>query len=137
MSTSDFGAAVDAGLAPIQAAVTTNRTTLVTTVQTARNTLFADLTAGPEVATSPIPVVVATATASAPAPAAARAATAAVTAPARRGSAEPRHRRQPGGPRRGRSSRRGRNPDRHRGQGGRQRTQAGPGRRRVELSAPP
>ena len=81
VSTSDFGAAVDAGLAPIQAAVTTNRTSLVTTVQTARNTLYADLTAGPEVATSPIPVVVATATASAPAPAAARAATAAVTAP--------------------------------------------------------
>jgi len=55
--TGDFIAAVNAGRAPFEAAVNTALTDLTDNIQQGRTTVYADLTAGPGVATSPIPTV--------------------------------------------------------------------------------
>ncbi|MCX2930726.1 hypothetical protein ORI20_10585 [Mycobacterium sp. CVI_P3] len=63
--TGDFATAFANGRAPIHASVTTAVTDLVNEVNEGRTTIYADLTAGPGVATSPIPTVPAPTAASA------------------------------------------------------------------------
>ena len=55
--TGDFSTAFNAGRVPFEAAVNTSLSALTAEVDEARTTIYADLTAGPGVATSPIPTV--------------------------------------------------------------------------------
>ena len=71
----DVIAAIQAGLAPVQASVRTALNNTVDAVQTLREAVYADLTSGPGAATSPIPTVAA--------PAAAVPAAATISVPAR------------------------------------------------------
>ncbi len=69
--TADFVTAFNAGRAPFEASVTTALSDLTTEVGKNRAIVYADLTAGPGVATSPVPIIAATRGAARPAASAA------------------------------------------------------------------
>ena len=56
-STGNLNQALQAGVAPVQAAVSTSIATLTAQLQTLRSTVYADLTSGPTVTSIPTPIV--------------------------------------------------------------------------------
>ena len=56
-ATGNLNQALQAGVAPVQTAVTTSIAALTMQVQTLRSTVYADLTSGPSVTTIPTPIV--------------------------------------------------------------------------------